>query len=313
VHLERQPPNAVINVAEWSPDQKFPIFPVGSKPKRAVLCPEKETLPFLRPGHRYLFKAAEGWQAHQLWSEVFAYELSRALGLNVPPALVAVDSRTETAGVLIEFFYGYPGVTETSRLVHAADYMQDHFIDGKKGRPHGLRENLALCRKLGIGNRQLWWGQALVFDALIGNTDRHPENWGFLFTWRDGGSSVSLAPLYDNGTSLGYNLPEAKLATGWDQTRVEAFVARGTHDCGWSHAEDGPAGHVALTARFATTYAAVRPEAERLLALTNEEIEDVAAWCEKFTLPVPFSAARSAFIVRQVAARRDALAEAIAR
>jgi hypothetical protein len=55
----------------------------------------------------------------------------------------------------------------------------------------------------------------------------------------------------------------------------------------------------------------VLPEAVRLLALNDVEVENVAAWCEKFTLPVAFSPARSEFIVRQVAARRDALAEAI--
>jgi hypothetical protein len=230
LHLERQPANAVIDVGDWQADEKYPIFPIGSKPKRAVICPEQEARPFLRPGHRYLFKAATGWQEQQLWSEVIGYELSRALGLNVPPALVAIDSRTGTAGVLVEFFYGYPGVAETSRLVHAADFMQDHFVDGKKGRPHGLRENLALCRLLEAPNSREWWGQALIFDALIGNTDRHPENWGFLRTWQEGGTSMGLAPLYDNGTSLGYNIRDAKLNQAWDEARVNTFILRGTHE-----------------------------------------------------------------------------------
>lgn len=39
----------------------------------------------------------------------------------------------------------------------------------------------------------------LVFDALIGNTDRHHENWAVVE------ESASLAPSYDHGASLGFN------------------------------------------------------------------------------------------------------------
>lgn len=45
------------------------------------------------------------------------------------------------------------------------------------------------------------------FDILIGNQDRHGHNWQLLF--RNGESTPS--PLYDNGASLGWQLPEEKL------------------------------------------------------------------------------------------------------
>lgn len=311
LHVTRQPADAIVDVGAWLADEKYPVFPLGSKPKRALLCPEGERRPFLRPGHRYLFKAAEGWQEKQLWSEVIAYELARPLGLSVPPAFAAFDSSTGTSGVLVEFFYGYAEAGHTTRFVHGADFMQDHFANANKGRPHALRENLAICRALKIVNREEWWAQALIFDTLIGNTDRHSENWGFLFNWHDEQMSVGMAPLYDNGTSLGYGITEEKLGGGWNAEQVRAFVMRGRHDCGWSRDEDGPTSHIDLTRRFIEANAGLKPEAARLLALGDASVEEVVAWCEEFTLPVPVSPARGEFIVKQVVALRDLLAEGL--
>lgn len=46
-----------------------------------------------------------------------------------------------------------------------------------------------------------------LFDILIGNQDRHPGNWVILF--KDGKSF--FGPLFDNGASLGFQLPDARL------------------------------------------------------------------------------------------------------
>src|SRR5690625_1478534 len=46
-----------------------------------------------------------------------------------------------------------------------------------------------------------------LFDILIGNKDRHAENWTILFK----NNNICLAHLYDNGASLGFQLPDEKL------------------------------------------------------------------------------------------------------
>ncbi|RWX71937.1 HipA domain-containing protein [Mesorhizobium sp. M2A.F.Ca.ET.039.01.1.1] len=248
--IRRQNPNEVIDIASWTADEDFPIYPIGSKPKQLVISPQECSLDFVVPGQGYLFKQALGWQAQQMWCEVIAYELSHLVGVDVPPALVAVDGTNGQTGALIKLFYPYPEASRTTRLAHAADYMQKNFADGKKGRPHALRENLVICRLLGVEEPLRWWARALVFDTLIGNTDRHSENWGFLIEPKGENPRFSLAPLYDNGTSLGYGTSEAKLGEPWTNSRMATYIARGTHDIGWSKNEDGPTPHIALCERF---------------------------------------------------------------
>jgi hypothetical protein len=45
----------------------------------------------------------------------------------------------------------------------------------------------------------------LVLDALVANRDRHEENWGVL---RSPDDRVTLAPSFDHGNSLGFNLED---------------------------------------------------------------------------------------------------------
>jgi serine/threonine protein kinase HipA of HipAB toxin-antitoxin module len=63
--------------------------------------------------------------------------------------------------------------------VHAIERLQGlgYPIDFKRG---SLKDNVTLCRQHGIANWRTWWARTLAFDAIIGNTDRHTENWGFL-------------------------------------------------------------------------------------------------------------------------------------
>jgi hypothetical protein len=57
----------------------------------------------------------------------------------------------------------------------------------------------------------------LAFDTLIGNTDRHPDNWGLL-VGLGAAPQYAMAPAFDNGTSLAYKIPEDRLPGLKDQT-----------------------------------------------------------------------------------------------
>ena len=67
-----------------------------------------------------------------------------------------------------------------------------------------IRETDLIRDKAGMMNR--FWDMFVV-DALLGNYDRHLDNWGVLS--RDG--ELSFAPIYDCGSSLGALLSDGKM------------------------------------------------------------------------------------------------------
>lgn len=68
----------------------------------------------------------------------------------------------------------------------------------------------------------------LVLDALVANRDRHEENWGVL---RDPEGRVTLAPSYDHGNSLGFNLQDKRRLMELDRDPLLArWASRGMAD-----------------------------------------------------------------------------------
>jgi hypothetical protein len=67
----------------------------------------------------------------------------------------------------------------------------------------------------------------LMLDALVGNQDRHHENWGLILL---GGQGVSLVPTFDHASSLGRNETDEvrveRLATRDKGRSIEAYVER---------------------------------------------------------------------------------------
>jgi hypothetical protein len=69
----------------------------------------------------------------------------------------------------------------------------------------------------------------LLLDALVGNTDRHHQNWGLIWVPND---RITLAPTFDHGSSLGRNEPDAsrmrRLTTKDRHGDVAAYCERAT-------------------------------------------------------------------------------------
>jgi hypothetical protein len=291
-----------ILITDWAPSEEFPIFPIGSKPKRMVICPDNVDEDFLVRGHAYLFKTARGWQEQQAWTEVIAYRVANLVGIQVPPAFIAVDENTRETGALIEFFYGYPGQNSPPRLVHGSDIMTRFLRDKKHGRPHILRRNHKITQTfLGEDASQRWWSRTLCFDALIRNTDRHPENWGLLVHLaRNAPRRVEMAPPFDNATSLGYEIAEANLPR-MQGDNLDRYVERGTHHCGL--AGDGPSAHFELCKALINEYQSTVSE---IKLLSRMDMDAVGAFLGEATgciASVAFSRQRADFTLRLLSTR----------
>lgn len=141
--------------------------------------------------------------------------------------------------------------------------------------------------------------------------DRHTENWGFLFEPGLSSRSHTLAPAFDNGTSLGYIIRESDLGSFMQPARLRNLIAKGSHHFGWVAGDGEGAQHARLCRLFRDRYLDRSNPMDDALALTDIRIGRLVDWCCSFAYPLPFTPARGHFVAAQLRARRDALAAAL--
>lgn len=214
----------IIDASDWP---VVSIEQMGSKPKRWLLGPT---------GARWLFKeltsnksrAGTTFLRGDDWSEVISSEIARALGLAT--ATVELARWGERQGVLslsiahhASLIHGnevmsavYPGYANASR--HNPMYTVDaamRIMQAVKGPPY-----------MPVGAPTAFAGY-LLLDALVGNTDRHHENWALLQKQRH---APQLAPSFDHASSLGFLLSDEerydRLTTSDQNRTVQAYAAR---------------------------------------------------------------------------------------
>lgn len=291
---------AIFDVADWESDPEFGVFPQGARAKDAVFSPIQPPEIVLVPGKRYLFKRSKRSYPDQFWGEVIAYRIGCLLGVNVSPVFVAWNSGTGHCAALIEWFYN----ENIESFVMAGDFLQmmHKGFDRKLGTQHNFMDNLRLLRMLSIRRiliepywRQ-WWIDALLFDALIGNTDRHQDNWGFIFKRSEQSNVCRLAPLFDNGTSLGHERFTDRVNL-WTQTDFDRYIVKGKHHLKWSM-DDPVQGHFDLLQcavdEWPDTLDAVRAK----LNFPSEALSEVIGDLPELAAAIPLSKERYAFILR---------------
>lgn len=302
--------DCVFDVAEWARDEEYEVYRVGSRPKELLVSPHESPSPVLKPSHRYLFKESSKNYPAQYWAEVIAHRIGQLAGVIVPPAFAARDSRTGRVGTLIEWFYPYPE-TAGIRFVHGGDYLKRLIpdFDFKTGRQHNLANVLRflriLQRRKGLQSPVAYWSRVFAFDALIGNTDRHQDNWGLVWAWRGSGSTVTFAPAFDNGTSLGHELLEERLEQIAGSDALDRYISRGTHHMRWQLG--GPKlGHFEMLERFVAKYPVARRGVREVAAIPVDsiaaELEAIATLADG----TEFTRLRSHFVLN-LTTRRHAL------
>lgn len=312
--MPEQAPNQIVDIRDWPRDEEFGIFPVGSKPKRAVICPTPAPYPFLIAGHRYLFKVSKGWRVFQHWSEVTACALARWVKMDAAPCFVAMDSEANEVGVLVEFFYGHPGREDFPRLISGADLLRRKVEDyeADPDRHHTLSNVLVLGKAFSIEDRLATWGRFLSFDALIGNTDRHPENWGYLATKAgEDDWTFRFAPSFDHGTSLAYQVRNEDIKRESSDERLMRHLKRGQHHARWS--DDNPErGHFKLCGLFAEAYPQVLPVMVGTLDFNINSVNELLAGFTRFDVPDgAWNNDRGAYLSKLISARCEALKKAL--
>ncbi len=300
----------VVDVTNWPEDPEHFRYPEGAREKAALFPPDPVPFDFVKHGRRYLFKLSDPRYPEQFWAEVIAYVAGCLLGVEVPPAYVAVDHDRQVCGALIEWFFVdgeqsfIAGGNRLQRLV--PDY------DRKKGADHSFqlvqRSCLAAVKNGLQGDWLLYWAQAILFDALIGNTDRHQDNWGFLsWTNIEGNPVERLAPLFDNGTSLGMER-HLDLVKGWDDSRCDAYLSKGCHHMKLQNNDTRRCQHFDLVDHVVTSFPRLKPVLKEMCEnFSLQEFERNLHELCKLDALIPLTKERVSFTLRLVTLRHRRL------
>jgi len=324
-----QGPDQIIDIADWPMYGDYGVYPVGARDKSLLISPDPVPYTFCLPGHRYLFKEAiksaknpgQPRYPDQYWAEVIAFRIGRLMGLTLPPVFVAIDSSRDEPGTINEWFMGYPdrgSDNEEERHFSGGDYMQRLIpgYDCEKGREHNFSTILSLSRALArtgtlTHDWVIYWGLCLCFDALIGNTDRHQENW--VLIWRDDGSTGRFTPYFDNGTSLGHELQPQKMGRMMrDPNEFDAYLNRGQHHMRWSRGDSHRLPLIDGVTRYCRRYPMIKPILiERLRGWSHEALEAMLRELTRFGMPHPLTEQRAEFVALLTSTRRERLLQAL--
>jgi hypothetical protein len=217
-------------VLEVNPATVEALEAMGTKPKYWVRHVEAGESLFkeVRPG------------TGEDWAEKFAAEVAGLLTL--PHAHYELASAGNTRGSLSPKF-----VPENATLIHGNELLQRFDPDYVEFDQSGLRAGYTVKRVFEalsaasvtldpassipgvlLSSPDLMTGY-LLLDALIGNTDRHHENWAAVEVV-GAESHRYLAPTFDHASSLGRNEPDERmllrLQTHDVQATVEAYARR---------------------------------------------------------------------------------------
>ncbi|MEP7364586.1 MAG: HipA domain-containing protein, partial [Acidobacteriota bacterium] len=120
----------------------------------------------------------------------------------------------------------------------------------------------------------------LVLDALVGNTDRHHENWGILVKRTPRGRTGMIAPSFDHASSLGRELlddtPGKCRVRILKENRIEQYAEKAPGAIYWNENDKRAIGPLELVRRAAAAYPDLfRPALAGLDSLEKESVERI--------------------------------------
>ncbi len=267
----------------WKRDDTYEgVYPSGARVKDAYFSPEKPEAKCIKSNWRYLFKLSRDSFPWQFWGEIIAYRFGCVIGVDVPPAHIGYSKEYEqgvdTYAALIEWFYD----DKDKNYKSGGQLMESYITDFDRLR--GEKHNFKTIREI-LEDNDIWleyWAKVLTFDTLIGNTDRHQDNWGLIVerpTKSDKELNINTSPAFDNGTALCYEILEQNLDQFEDTTKLERYLVGryAKHHMKWSLDEEGRLNFYEFMKKFAVAFPEIMPIIAQRLSFSYEQVEEVLA------------------------------------
>ena len=211
------------------------------------------------------------------WAEKIAAEVAGLLGIPCSRVDLAVYNRTR--GTVSDSF-----VDKGWKLVHGNQALAGTVFgyDTEKKRfrqsDHTL-ENIWRALERGTDDAEeskRQFAEYVVLDAVIGNTDRHHENWGILQTWADEGLMGRLAPSFDHASSLGREISDEKRNQRLTENSIGHYAHRGRGGIYWSNSDKRAPSPLELVRLAACNEPDIfRPAVSRLEKLDDDSLREL--------------------------------------
>jgi len=206
----------LINFDHWEIDEDSP-FGSGASEKKWLINSETK--------QKGIFKFPKGVNigkpTGEYWAEKVANQLAEVLGIECAKVDIGIfRGRVGSMSYMIlkeeeELIEGIQYITNIYK-----EYNQDKFIDYITEEPYSIKMILQSIKETGLENDFLI---IPIFDALIGNSDRHHSNWGIVRNKING--KIRISPLYDNGSSLCCLINPKDVPNFLrDKTRLESLI-----------------------------------------------------------------------------------------
>ena len=246
---------------------------MGSKDKFWYLHPTEEE-------EYWLFKYPR-FNTGEHWAEKIAAEIADLLGISHARVELAVFEKNK--GSVTKSF-----AQEGQELVHGNQMLARavHGYDPKR-KFHQSSHTLAniwqiMDRVFGESEHaeqaKRHLAEYIVLDALIGNTDRHHENWGILRRERKGYHWVDLfvAPSFDHASSLGRELQDTRRDRILAEDRIGEYVEKGRGAIYWSEEDQHGSSPLKLVRQATREYPELfHPALTKLEKLDERSVDDL--------------------------------------
>ena len=157
-------------------------------------------------------------------SEHLAYKLGELLG--VETAVVDIGTYNGRIGSMSYFVCEENEILREGIWFISAEfpkYNAETMLDEESNQYYCI-EHLSSAITGFLSNKV--WIEMMLFDFLIGNSDRHQSNWAILIKMQKQSIRIKWCPLYDNGSSLCCYVKESDIPAflGKDKVRFNSLV-----------------------------------------------------------------------------------------
>ena len=213
------------------------------------------------------------------WAEKIAAEVAALLGIQharVELAVFEEDKGSVTKSFSQEGQELIHGNQMLARAVHGYDRRRRFHQSS-----HTLANIWQVMDRIFVESEdaeqaKLYLAEYVILDALIGNTDRHHENWGILRERKDDHWEGFVAPSFDHASSLGRELQDTRRARILAEDRIGDYVEKGRGAIYWLEDDRRGPSPLELVRRATRNYSDLfRPALTKLEKLDERSVDNL--------------------------------------